>query len=68
MQRSKVGSYLGYTDRDGSLLAGAALDPKLPSRRSEAATLPEGGDPSPLIMRDHNLTDSPVSDSVLELR
>jgi hypothetical protein len=28
LQRSKFGSYLGYTDRDGSLLGAAAPDPK----------------------------------------
>jgi len=36
MQRSKFGSYLGYTDRDGSLLDQAAPDRKW--RRGQALT------------------------------
>jgi len=39
MQRSKFGSYLGYTGRDGSRLGEAALDPNRPFNVSIIATL-----------------------------
>jgi len=40
VQRSEVGSYLGYTDRDGSLLGAAAPDPEQKWPSGSARNLP----------------------------